>query len=171
MSSFLGATMSNTIIDLTPRLPGVTRPCGNKAFGRRVGQKRVTAKEVLLVAGTVMFGLGFLMGPGWFVLSFFAAIWAFILSQESASFVHPCPIFLNKARSDSAGTDSLLNDGLMDHLLDHRMTETLHEQYLGGVGAGYFYFTSLYEESFHHDPFAHGSPSHAEGNSDSFVHR
>jgi hypothetical protein len=163
--------MSNTTIDLTPRLPGVTRTRGERAFGQKIGQKRVTAKEVLLVAVAVMFGLGFLMGPGWFVLSFFAAIWAFILSQDSARFVHPCPIFLNKVSSDSDATHRLLNDGLMDHLLDHKMTETLHEQYLRGVGGGYSHFTSLYEECTHHDPFAHCSPSHADGNCDSFVHR
>lgn len=163
--------MSNTTIDLTPRLPRVTRPSGDMAFGPKTGRKRVTAKGLLLVAGAVMFGLGFLMGPGWFVLSFFAAIWAFIISQDSASFVHPCPIFLNKARSDSAATDSLLNSGLRDDFLDHRRTETLHDEYLRGVGAGYSHFTSLYEDSTQNDALALEFPSLQDGLSDFFDHR
>jgi hypothetical protein len=83
--------MSNTTIDLTPRLPGVTRPRGERSFGQKIGLKRVTAKEVLLVAGAVMFGLGFLMGPGWFVLAFFAAIWSVVLSRPNFEWAAPCP--------------------------------------------------------------------------------
>lgn len=76
MSSLLGAAMSNTTIDLSPRLPGVTRPGGDKTSGPKTGRKRVTTKGLLLIVGAVMFGLGFLMGPGWFVMSFLAAIWS-----------------------------------------------------------------------------------------------